>query len=140
MSRYLNNIVEQDHRAVKRIVRPMLGFKCFRCARALIAGIETMRMIRKGQMDCLEGHASSAGNEVLFAGFLRANTQDANLLGLAPLLRLEAPQLELADQGSVDVGSEERAPPSRWTPYSRPRMSKRCRFMSCQPNAICRIW
>ena len=38
-SKYLNNIVEQDHRAVKRIVRPMLGFKSFRCARTLIAGI-----------------------------------------------------------------------------------------------------
>ena len=43
-SKYLNNIVEQDHRAVKRIVRPMLGVKCFRCARALIAGIETNGM------------------------------------------------------------------------------------------------
>ena len=31
-SKYLNNIVEQDHRAIKRIVRPMLGFKSFRCA------------------------------------------------------------------------------------------------------------
>src|SRR5450755_257899 len=30
--KYLNNIVEQDHRAIKRIVRPMLGFKVFRCA------------------------------------------------------------------------------------------------------------
>ena len=59
-SKYLNNIVEQDHRAVKRIVRPMLGFKSFRSARALIAGIETMHMIRKGQMDCLESQASSA--------------------------------------------------------------------------------
>ena len=39
-SKYLNNLVEQDHRAVKRITRPMLGFKTFRCARILIAGIE----------------------------------------------------------------------------------------------------
>ena len=46
-SKHLNNIVEQDHRAIKRITRPMLGFKSFRCARILIAGIETMRMIRK---------------------------------------------------------------------------------------------
>ena len=48
--KYLNNIVEQDHRAIKRVVRPMLGFKTFRCARVLIAGIETMHMIRKGQL------------------------------------------------------------------------------------------
>ncbi len=38
---YLNNIVEQDHRAIKRIIRPMLGFKSFHCARILLAGIET---------------------------------------------------------------------------------------------------
>ena len=38
-------------RAIKRVVRPMLGFKKFRCARALVAGIETMHMIRKGQLD-----------------------------------------------------------------------------------------
>ena len=45
-SKYLNNLVEQDHRAVKRITRPMLGFKSFRCARILIAGIEVMHMKR----------------------------------------------------------------------------------------------
>jgi transposase-like protein len=48
--KYLNNIVEQDHRAVKRVVRPMLGFKSFRSAASTIAGIELMHMIRKGQM------------------------------------------------------------------------------------------
>ena len=48
--KYLNNIVEQDHRAVKRVARPMLGFKSFRSAAATIAGIELMHMIRKGQM------------------------------------------------------------------------------------------
>jgi len=36
-SKYLNNIVEQDHRAIKRIARPMLGFKSFRCASILLA-------------------------------------------------------------------------------------------------------
>jgi len=49
-SPYLNNIVEQDHRAIKRITRPMLGFKSMHCARILLAGIETMHMIRKGQI------------------------------------------------------------------------------------------
>ena len=48
--RYLNNIVEQDHRAIKRIVKPMMGFKDFHCARIILAGIEVMHMIRKGQM------------------------------------------------------------------------------------------
>ena len=49
-SKYLNNLVEQDHRAVKRIVRPMLGFKSFWSARCTIAGIEVMHAIRKGQL------------------------------------------------------------------------------------------
>ena len=48
--KYLNNIVEQDHRAVKRVLRPMLGFKSFRSAQVTLAGIELMHMIRKGQL------------------------------------------------------------------------------------------
>src|ERR1700704_6252800 len=47
--KYLNNIVEQDHRAIKRQTRPMLGFKSFWSAAVTLAGIELMRMIRKGQ-------------------------------------------------------------------------------------------
>jgi len=49
-SKYLNNLIEQDHRAVKRLVRPMLGFKSFWTARCTIAGIEVMHAIRKGQL------------------------------------------------------------------------------------------
>ena len=48
--KYLNNVVEQDHRAVKRVTRPMLGFKSFRSARNILAGIELMHLIRKGQL------------------------------------------------------------------------------------------
>ena len=48
--KYLNNIVEQDHRAIKRITRPMLNFKSARAARNVLAGIELMHMIRKGQL------------------------------------------------------------------------------------------
>src|SRR5215471_18332084 len=48
--KYLNNIIEQDHRAVKRKVRPMLGFKSFGAARCTIAGMEVMHAIRKGQL------------------------------------------------------------------------------------------
>lgn len=48
--KYLNNIVEQDHRAVKRLVRPMLGFKSFWAACCTIAGIEVMPALRKGQL------------------------------------------------------------------------------------------
>jgi len=49
--KYLNNIIEQDHRFIKRITRPMLGFKAFHSADATLAGIETAHMIRKGQLD-----------------------------------------------------------------------------------------
>ena len=50
--KYLNNIVEQDHRAIKRMTRPMLGFKSFWSAATTLAGIELMHMIRKGQLIC----------------------------------------------------------------------------------------
>ena len=59
-SKYLNNLVEQDHRTIKRRTRPMLGFKTFRCARILLAGIELMHMIAKGQMTCARGTYPSA--------------------------------------------------------------------------------
>ncbi len=48
--KYLNNIVEQDHRAVKRVTKPMLGFESFQSAKNILAGMELMHMIRKDQM------------------------------------------------------------------------------------------
>ena len=48
--KYLNNIVEQDHRFIKRRIRPMLGFKAFASAAATLDGIEVAHMIRKGQI------------------------------------------------------------------------------------------
>ena len=47
--KYLNNILEQDHRFIKRITKHMLGFKAFHSAAATIAGIEVAHMIRKNQ-------------------------------------------------------------------------------------------
>jgi transposase-like protein len=47
--RYLNNIVEQDHRAIKRMTRPMMGFKSFDSASATLTGIELCHKLRKGQ-------------------------------------------------------------------------------------------
>src|SRR6266700_2799434 len=47
--KYRNNIVEQDHRAVKRVTRPTLGFKSFDAAQSTLAGIELMHMIKKKQ-------------------------------------------------------------------------------------------
>ncbi len=62
-SKYLNTRVEQDHRAIKRRTRPMPGFKTFRCARILLAGIEIMHMIAKGQMQCVRGTHPSAADQ-----------------------------------------------------------------------------
>jgi putative transposase len=53
--KYLNNIVEQEHRFIKRLSRPMLGFKSFWCAQATLAGIELIRMLKKGQMKYSRG-------------------------------------------------------------------------------------
>ena len=54
-----NNLIEQDHRAIKRLTRPMLGFKAFWSAAATLAGIELMHMIQKGQL-LLPGELCSA--------------------------------------------------------------------------------
>ncbi len=48
--KYLNNIVEQDHRCIKKRIRPMLGFKSFVSASATLERIEVANMIRKGQL------------------------------------------------------------------------------------------
>ena len=62
-SKYLNNLVEQHRRAIKRRVRLMLGFKSFWAARRILAGVETMHMIRKGQMVCPAGQPMSAAQQ-----------------------------------------------------------------------------
>ncbi len=49
-NKYLNNRIEQDHRFIKKRIKPMLGFKSFNSARRTIAGIESVRMIQKGQI------------------------------------------------------------------------------------------
>jgi IS6 family transposase len=53
--KYLNNIVEQDHRNVKRLTRPGLGFGNFWTARRTLAGYEAMAMMRKGQVRNISG-------------------------------------------------------------------------------------
>jgi transposase-like protein len=50
-SKYLNNLIEQDHRGVKLRIGPMLGFKWFPTAAIVIAGIELLRRIHKGQFN-----------------------------------------------------------------------------------------
>lgn len=60
--KYLNNIIEQDHRGIKRITKPMMGFKAFHSAQATIAGIELHRILKKGQH-------SEAANKPVFQHF-----------------------------------------------------------------------
>ena len=67
--KYLNNIVEQDHRTIKRIVRLVFGFKSFRCASILITGIGTMHMIQKAQLDRPTAHASTAASQLYSLAF-----------------------------------------------------------------------
>ena len=60
--KYLNNIVEQDHRSIKRIVRPMLGFQSFHTAIKTLKGIEIMHMIKKGQVENLNRYVLAEVN------------------------------------------------------------------------------
>jgi putative transposase len=48
--KYINNMVGQDHRSIKKRIRPMLGLKAFASASAALEGFEVANMIRKGQM------------------------------------------------------------------------------------------
>jgi putative transposase len=65
--KYLNNLVEQDHRAVKRITRPMLGFKSFAAAQNTLVGIELMHMIKKRQMGGKEGDEGHTAAEQFYS-------------------------------------------------------------------------
>jgi putative transposase len=61
-NKYLNNLVEQDHRFIKKIIKPMMGFKSIDSARATLDGIELHHMLRKSQ------HVNSA-NQSIFKQF-----------------------------------------------------------------------
>lgn len=62
-NKYLNNVVEQDHQTIKRIVKPMMGLKSFNSARRTLRGIEAMNMLRKGQV---KGVERDSGSQVRF--------------------------------------------------------------------------
>jgi len=63
LCKYLNNIIDQDHLAIKRISRAIRGFKLFLGACITIAGIETVHMTRKGKRYCLDGKTMPAVNQ-----------------------------------------------------------------------------
>ena len=64
-SKYMNNGIEQDHRNIKRVTKPMMGFGSFNTARRTLSGIEAMSMIRKGQVKGI-----SQGNNVSQVKFI----------------------------------------------------------------------
>lgn len=65
-NKYLNNLIEQDHRNIKRRIRLMLGFKSFRRAQTLLAGIELLHMIRKGQYQHRQSEGLSPAEQFYF--------------------------------------------------------------------------
>ena len=66
-SKYLNNIIEADHGALKKVIRPTRGFQTMKTATATIKGFEIMRMIRRGH--CLT-YKSGVHNEISFVNRL----------------------------------------------------------------------
>jgi putative transposase len=65
--KYFNNIVEQDHRGVKRLTRPMLGFKACDAAQSTLVGIELMHMIKKRQLVVEEGDEGRTAAELFYS-------------------------------------------------------------------------
>jgi IS6 family transposase len=65
-TKYLNNIIEQDHRFIKKITNPMMGFKSFRTAEKTIQRIEAMHMLRKRQVEISPVFSSIEGFHKLF--------------------------------------------------------------------------
>jgi putative transposase len=65
--KYLNNVVEQDHRGVKRVTRPMLGFKSFEAAQDTLVGIELMHMIKKRQLRVKAGDEGRTAAELFYS-------------------------------------------------------------------------
>jgi putative transposase len=104
--KYLNNIVEQDPRAIERVTRPMLNFKAFRAAGSVLADVELMHMIRKGQFALNGAHAMSFADQFdALAGMVRPvrgelcrsgeippfdQQRDRTLVGAFPLKEVES--------------------------------------------------
>lgn len=87
-SKYLNNLVERDHRNIKRLkrlIRLMLGFNSFRRSKTILAGIELIHMIRKGQYRHLQGDGLSPAEQFyLLVAWIKVSATSAVPL---PLMR-----------------------------------------------------
>ena len=84
--KYLNDLVEQDHGAIKRKTCPEFGFKSFRAAAKVLAGTELTHISRKGQLGDIKDQAPCAANPFYSLAFL-IGVYLAVLLGLMALLR-----------------------------------------------------
>ncbi len=71
-SKYLNNLIEQDHRGVKSRINPMLGFKVFDRAAVTIAGVELLHRIRKGQFNLGRLHVRGQAAPAIWNAVLSA--------------------------------------------------------------------
>jgi len=71
-SKYLNNMIEQDHRGVKSRIKPMLGFKIFDRAAVTIAGVELLHRIRKGQLNLRRLRAAGQAAPAIWNAVLSA--------------------------------------------------------------------
>jgi putative transposase len=82
--KYLNNMVEQDHRGVKRVTRPMLGFKSFEVAQDTLVVIELMHMIKKRQMVVEAGEEGFTAAELFTPRLLNPRPDRGNCPFMAP--------------------------------------------------------
>jgi hypothetical protein len=96
--RYLNNVVEQDHRAIKQRYRPMLGLKSFRTAAITFSGIELAHRIRKRQFAIAYDYdGRSLSLKELWAQALSGKSLSGNADNTPPPLRTPpAPSIEVA--------------------------------------------
>ncbi|MDM0053516.1 IS6 family transposase [Variovorax sp. J22R115] len=71
-SKYLNNMIEQDHRGVKSRINPMLGFKVFERAAVTIAGVELLHRVRKAQFNLGRLHVRGQAGPAIWSAVLSA--------------------------------------------------------------------
>ena len=106
--KYLNNIVEQDHRRIKRLVRPGLGFGGFRTARRTLAGFEAMAMIRKGQIRKIGGR-DIRGQAIFITALFRYRRIKEIGSSLSPSSHLLRSSLQQSRKRSTDGEHRQRS-------------------------------
>jgi hypothetical protein len=116
--KYLNNIVEQDHRFIKRRVNPGLGFFSFNTARRTIGGHEIMNMLRKGQIEGI-GKGDIQGQVRFVAGLFKvaASTGAPSSIFVSQLIFCNTPAANPSKILAI-------APSKAWERRSRTRVDE----------------